>query len=50
MTSAARIGLLILLVLLILWFMGGGRFLSEIIDGNREIDRIERKLRNQQTH
>lgn len=43
-TSLARIGLLALLVLLILWFMGGGSIVLDILTKNRQINAAEQRL------
>ena len=37
-TSLARIGLLALLILLILWFMGGGSIVMDTITRNRQLN------------
>jgi len=43
-TSLSRIGLLALLVVLILWFMGGGSIVLDILSKNRQINAAEQRL------
>lgn len=43
-TSLARIGLLALLVVLILWFLGGGSIVMDELNRNRQINAAEERL------
>ena len=48
MTSAARLGLIVILALLLVFLLGGGTYCSVIRAANRQLDGLERGMRSEE--